>query len=379
MATLGKTSVGSNATNTGWAGYFEFTAPVTATENGTIDSIVMRLNGVGGTDQVSRGVVLVGNTLAAATLLALGAEVTVLAGAAVALKVSTAASEAFTTGQKLWFGRLAGPAGAGSGMYADVGASGSSYYIAMTYPTVPADVSTAAPHVDVLDIYINYTAAASGPPVNTVAPAVTGTTTVGQTLTSDTGTWTDGTPTFTYQWQRDVGGNGAFSNIGSATSSTYVLVDADDGNKVRCVVTDTDENGVASANSNVVGAVAEPKPTNSVAPVATGSPNVANTVSASTGTWTHQGGSLATYQFQWQDSANGSTGWANIAAAASASYSIPVGELNKYLRCNVTAHNSGGDAASATASNVLGPVAAALPSSPSTAAPILATQLYYYS
>jgi hypothetical protein len=40
------------------------------------------------------------------------------------------------------------------------------------------------------------------PPVNTVAPAVTGTATQGQTLTTDNGTWTN-TPTgYTYQWQR---------------------------------------------------------------------------------------------------------------------------------------------------------------------------------
>jgi hypothetical protein len=55
----------------------------------------------------------------------------------------------------------------------------------------------------------------TAPPVNTVAPAVSGTATVGQTLSSTTGTWTGlPTPTFTYQWQR------AGSNISGATSST---------------------------------------------------------------------------------------------------------------------------------------------------------------
>src|SRR5581483_5593896 len=96
-------------------------------------------------------------------------------------------------------------------------------------------------------------------PVNTVAPAVTGTTTVGQVLTSTAGTWTDdGSGVKTYQWQRDNTGGGSYSNIGSATSSTYTLVDADDACNIRCVVTDTDGVGATAANSNAVGTVIEP-------------------------------------------------------------------------------------------------------------------------
>jgi hypothetical protein len=200
--------------------------------------------------------------------------------------------------------------------------------------------------------------AASTAPANTVAPAVTGTATVGSVLTTSNGTWTDdGSPTFTYQWQRDNAGGGSYSNISSAKSSTYTLVDADDACQVRCVVTDTDSNGATSANSNVK-AILEPVPTNSVAPVASGTAQVGQTVSATTGTWTHQGGTVATYAYQWQDSADGSSGWANIASATSSTYSIAVGELTKFLRCNVTATNSGG-AGSAASSNVLGAVVAA--------------------
>jgi hypothetical protein len=88
-------------------------------------------------------------------------------------------------------------------------------------------------------------------PVNIVAPAVTGTATVGQTLSTTNGTWTGApAPTFSYQWQR----NGV--NISGATSSTYVLVNADAGNPVRCVVTATNVAGSASANSNATANVA---------------------------------------------------------------------------------------------------------------------------
>jgi hypothetical protein len=90
-------------------------------------------------------------------------------------------------------------------------------------------------------------------PVNTVAPVVSGTAAAGQTLTTTDGTWTGApAPTFTYQWQRGV------TNIGGATSSTYVLQFADVGNTVRCVVTATNPLGAASANSNNTATVAAP-------------------------------------------------------------------------------------------------------------------------
>jgi len=84
-------------------------------------------------------------------------------------------------------------------------------------------------------------------PVNTVAPALSGTAQEGQTLTCSTGTWT-GTPTITYsyQWKR----NG--SNIGSATNSTYTLVTADVGQSILCTVTATNGAGSVNADSNTV-------------------------------------------------------------------------------------------------------------------------------
>jgi hypothetical protein len=81
-------------------------------------------------------------------------------------------------------------------------------------------------------------------PVNIVAPAVTGTATVGQTLSTTNGTWTGApAPTFAYQWQR------VTTPISGATSSTYVVQLADVGNTIRCVVTATNVVGSASANT----------------------------------------------------------------------------------------------------------------------------------
>ena len=82
-------------------------------------------------------------------------------------------------------------------------------------------------------------------PDYTLAPLVSGNTTVGSVLTSTTGTWVgDPTITYAYQWQR----NG--TNISSATSSTYTLVSADEGTAIRCTVTATNGLGSFPANSN---------------------------------------------------------------------------------------------------------------------------------
>ncbi len=88
-------------------------------------------------------------------------------------------------------------------------------------------------------------------PTNTVAPVASGTGTVGQVLSVTDGTWT-GTPviSFTYQWQRDG------VDIGGATANTYLLVTADGGKSVRCVVTGTNGVGSSSANSNAISVAA---------------------------------------------------------------------------------------------------------------------------
>jgi hypothetical protein len=77
------------------------------------------------------------------------------------------------------------------------------------------------------------------PPVNSVAPAITGTATEGQTLTVSTGTWS-GSPTFSYVWRHDG------TAISGATASTYTLVTGDIGTVITCSVTATNSGGFSS-------------------------------------------------------------------------------------------------------------------------------------
>lgn len=81
--------------------------------------------------------------------------------------------------------------------------------------------------------------APSSPPTMTVAPAITGTTTQGQTLTLSAGTYT-GSPTFTRKWLAD-----GVAIVG-ATATTFVLTAAEVGKKISAEVLASNEAGVIS-------------------------------------------------------------------------------------------------------------------------------------
>ena len=84
-------------------------------------------------------------------------------------------------------------------------------------------------------------------PVNTVAPVISGTTTLGSILTSTTGTWIGNpSPTFTFGWTR----NGL--PILGATSSTYTLVVADSNANINCEVDADNAINTGSAVSNTI-------------------------------------------------------------------------------------------------------------------------------
>jgi hypothetical protein len=87
------------------------------------------------------------------------------------------------------------------------------------------------------------------PPQATVVPAITGTRTTGQTLTSSSGTWPSTSSGYLYQWQRSSDGGVTWTSISGATSSTYVLATADAGYQIRSQVSLTANAGSSSAYS----------------------------------------------------------------------------------------------------------------------------------
>jgi hypothetical protein len=184
-----------------------------------------------------------------------------------------------------------------------------------------------------------------GPPVNTAVPVISGTVTIGSTLTSSTGTWTGTpTPTFAYQWQQGT------TPISGATASTYVIQAADYNNTIRCVVTATNTSGTVqavSANTVVVPAVA---PVNTAVPTISGTVAIGSTLTSTTGTWT--GTPTPTFAYEWQQ------GTTPIAGATASTYVIQAADYNSTLRCVVTATNPGGSVAATSANTATVPAQA---------------------
>jgi hypothetical protein len=81
-----------------------------------------------------------------------------------------------------------------------------------------------------------------------VIPTISGTTTAGQTLTATSGTWPQTSSGYVYQWQRSTNGV-SWSDISSATSSTYVLASGDAGYVIRVQVSLSTNAGTSVAYS----------------------------------------------------------------------------------------------------------------------------------
>lgn len=177
-------------------------------------------------------------------------------------------------------------------------------------------------------------------PVNTVAPTISGSATVGSTLTTTNGTWTGSpAPTYTYQWLR----NG--STIGGATSSTYVTVNADIDTAITCRVTATNASGSANAiSSNSITVTSAP--INTVAPTISGSTPVGSTLTTTNGTWI--GSVTITYTYQWLRAG------VSIGGATSSTYVTVGADVGKSITCRVTGTNAFGSA-NATSSNSITP------------------------
>lgn len=95
-------------------------------------------------------------------------------------------------------------------------------------------------------------------------PAITGTTTVGEELSTTNGTWVaSGNLTghtnsgYAYQWQRcTTTSPSSCTDIGSATASTYTLVSGDSGKYIRVVVTATNDGGTTLQGSTETAQIA---------------------------------------------------------------------------------------------------------------------------
>jgi dihydrodipicolinate synthase/N-acetylneuraminate lyase len=192
------------------------------------------------------------------------------------------------------------------------------------------------------------TALTNSAPVNTVVPAITGTTTIGSLLSATSGTWTDAdgdTPTYSYQWYRADDNSGTNDTpIPSATADTYTLTVSDTHKFLRVVVTANDGHGSSDQTATSTRtAITNTAPVNTVVPAISGASTVGSLLSATSGTWTDADGDIPTYTYQWyRADDNSGTNEAAISGATADTYTLTVSDTHKFLRVVVTANDGHG-------------------------------------
>jgi len=191
-------------------------------------------------------------------------------------------------------------------------------------------------------------------PVNIAPPTISGTPTVGQTLTAADGTWSNAPTSFQYQWLRCNGGGNNCASVANGTQKTYTLVGADAGSTMRVRVTAANADGSSSAQSAQTSVVAaagsSAGPKNTAPPSITGTPRVGQTLTSDQGSWT---GNPTSFAYQWQHCDVDVVACSDVVGATSSSYLLKTLDIGYRMRVKVTAKNAKG---AATATSALTPI-----------------------
>ncbi len=183
--------------------------------------------------------------------------------------------------------------------------------------------------------------AAESAPESEAAPTVSGTGLKGNTLTATTGIWPGvGAITYNYQWERCNENGESCSAISSATASTYTLTESDVASTLRILVTATNERGSTTAPSAATPVIGRATLTNVVAPLITGTDEIAQAVTADRGMWSGEG-ALA-YSYKWERCNEKGESCSTITGATEASYTPSSTDVGKTLRVVVTAEGTAG-------------------------------------
>jgi len=156
-------------------------------------------------------------------------------------------------------------------------------------------------------------------------PTISGTKTVGSTLTVNIGTWTPTGTTTTIQWYR----NGVA--ISGATRTTYVLVAADGATSITVSVTGTKAGYSPITKTSAAAAIPGAAFTTASAPTISGSMMVGSTLTATEGVWIP----TPTLTYQWYR--NGSA----ISGATASTYTLTAADANATMTVKMTATLAG--------------------------------------
>ena len=186
-------------------------------------------------------------------------------------------------------------------------------------------------------------AAPAQAPRNTSLPAISGVMRVGETLTASPGTWSGDRPmSFGYQWVRCSQAVSNCANVAGATGSRYTLTSRDRNRRLIVSVTARNDDGGAAAQSRATPAIGAraTTPANLAPPTISGTPQEAQTLVATTGSW--GGTQPITFAYQWLRCDRNGGSCAAIANATGQAYTLTSAEIGQTVRVRVTARNSVG-------------------------------------
>ena len=181
-------------------------------------------------------------------------------------------------------------------------------------------------------------------PTNSVIPVITGIAQTGQTLSVSTGSWNNRAVSYVYQWKRATTSGGSYVDISGATSATYVVLAGDVGYFIRGTVAGVNTGGTSTYVSSIATSQAiDIVPVNATSPAITGTSQIGQTLSVSTGSWDNR---PTSFTYQWQRAETASGTYLNISGATNSSYVITVSDLGYFIKAVVIGVNTGGDAVS---------------------------------
>ena len=173
----------------------------------------------------------------------------------------------------------------------------------------------------------------------TGAPTITGNPQVGATLTADTSSIADAdgltNVSYSFQWFSNDGTSDA--DITGATSSTYVLVTADEGKTVKVRVSFTDDEGYAEKLTSAPTSSVAARPNNSATgtPAITGTAQVGETLTADTSSIADaEGLANVSYSYQWVS--NDGTSDTEIPNATDSTYILVASDEGNTIKVKVS-------------------------------------------
>ena len=194
------------------------------------------------------------------------------------------------------------------------------------------------------------------------APTISGTAQVGETLTADTDGIEDADgmsgAVFSYQWLADD------ADIAGATSSSYTLVDADNGKTIQVKVSFFDDKNNPETLTSAATAAVEPRPNSPAtgAPTISGTVRVGETLTAETSAIADADGmSGAVFSYQWLADD------ADIVGATSFSYTLVDADNGKTIKVKVSFFDDKNNPETLTSAATA--VVEPRPNSPATGAP----------